>query len=197
MKRFVDLLLSWGPAGLFTLAVLDGAGVPIPGGVDVLILFLASREPAAAPVLAALAIAGSTIGNLILFYIAHKGGEMYLERHTLSRGGRRFREWFQHYGLLTVFTSALVPLPVMPMKIFVICAGALGTAVRSFLIVFVTARVLRYSGLAFLGAAMGDDALLFLKLHAKELVFFAAALFLALFAAVKYVDRRRRLTATT
>ena len=37
---------------------------------------------------------------------------------------------FQHYGMLTVFISAISPIP-MPMKLFVISSGALGVRPRT------------------------------------------------------------------
>jgi membrane protein DedA with SNARE-associated domain len=191
MKNLLAILLSWGPTGLLVLAILDGAGVPVPGGVDVLILYLAAQRTVSVVHLAAFAILGSTIGNLILFSIARKGGEVYVERHTISPSGARFRKWFQHYGLLTVFISAMVPLPVMPMKIFVLCAGALGSKRSTFLTVFVSARIVRYSALAYLGEEMGHNALPYLKEHVGQLVGFAAVLFIVLFLLIKIVDWRR------
>ncbi|MGH9627201.1 MAG: YqaA family protein, partial [Bryobacteraceae bacterium] len=146
--------------------------------------------------LAVLAIVGSTLGNLFLFSLARKGGEVYLERRTPSRGGALFRRWFNQYGLLTVFISALVPLPVMPMKIFVICSGALGANFWHFVATFCTARILRYTGLAYLGAQMGDGALVYLKDNALYLALFAATLFIVLVLLVKASDRFRKKRAT-
>ena len=79
---------------------------------------------------AGLACAGSVIGSMILFFIARKGVKDYLDRHTMSGRGALFHEWFMHYGLLTVFVPALSPVPT-PMKLFVICAGAMGCAAGS------------------------------------------------------------------
>jgi len=173
---------------MFALAVLDGAGLTIPGGVDALIIFLASRQPKTYLLLALVSVVGSTLGNLFLFYLAHKGGEIYLERHTLSKPGRKFRQWFHHYGMLAVFIAALVPLPIMPMKIFVLCSGALGTRTSAFLATFVGARTIRYLALAYLGASMGDNALVYLKMHVWFLVGLACGLFVALFVLVKIAD---------
>jgi membrane protein YqaA with SNARE-associated domain len=189
MKALIATLVGWGAKGLFVLALLDGAGVPVPGGVDALLVLLAARLPDAVVRLVLCAIAGSTLGNLFLFWLARKGEEIYLQRHTLSASGARFRRWFQHYGLLTVFIAALVPLPVMPMKIFVVCAGALGSEYVPFLGTFVLARLLRYSALGYLGNKMGDHALLYLRLHAWDLFGLAAALLVILVLLVKIVDR--------
>ena len=135
MKKLLTTLVAWGPWGLFLAAVLDGAGIPVPSGVDVLIVYLASRNPNDVVLFALLAVLGSVTGNLFLFWIARRGGHAFLEKRTASKHSGRFRNWFHHYGLLTVFISALVPLPVMPMKIFVICAGALDTRPLRFVLV--------------------------------------------------------------
>src|SRR4051812_41440702 len=117
MKKLIATLLAWGPWGLFLAAVLDGAGVPVPGGVDVLLVYLSTRMPSAFLWLALITVAGSFAGNLFLFFLARRGGELLLDQRTSSAGAKRFRRWFGHYGLLTVFISALIPLPIMPMKI--------------------------------------------------------------------------------
>jgi membrane protein DedA with SNARE-associated domain len=196
MKEFLATLIAWGAPGLFLAAVLDGAGLPIPGGVDVLVMYLSSQSPEQTFVLAALGVIGSVIGNFALFLIARRGGKAFLEKRSTSKRSKQFRHWFDTYGLLTVFVSALVPLPVMPMKIFVLSAGALGSRPSRFLTVFLCARIPRYFGLAMLGRAMGDNALAYIRSHVWYLVGFAAALFVILAMIVRYADARRS-SATT
>jgi len=188
MKKLAATLLAWGLPGLFAMTILDGAGLPIPGGVDALVVYLASQRPSDLVWIALVAVIGSTIGNFIMFSIARKGGEMYVHRHTLSPMGQKFRAWFQHYGMLTVFIAALVPLPVMPMKIFTICSGALGSPTRAFLLTFASARILRYAGLTWLGAEMGDHALAYVKSHMWYLAAITVLLFAVLFGIVKFAD---------
>lgn len=95
------------------------------GGVDALIVLIAAVSRSQAYLAAATAIAGSWAGSLILFLIARKGGEEYHRRHTSSAKGARFRAWFHEYGLVTVFVPAFVPIIPLPLKIFIISAGAL------------------------------------------------------------------------
>jgi membrane protein YqaA with SNARE-associated domain len=192
MKGLLAQLVAMGPAGLFLVSILDGAGLPVPGGVDFLVIYLASKDPGSSYVLATFAVAGSVLGNLILFSIARKGGQLYIDKRTTSGSGARFRKWFHHYGLLTVFISALVPLPVMPMKIFVLCSGALGSSIGAFTGVFLTARVLRYFALAYLGSQMGDQAMLYLRQNVWYLVAFAFGLFVVLYLLIKIADRIRK-----
>ncbi|MCC6394040.1 MAG: VTT domain-containing protein, partial [Bryobacterales bacterium] len=143
MKKIVAVLTSWGPFGLFVLAILDSAGIPLPAAVDALVVATAAVNPASAYLDAAMAVFGSAIGSMVLFYIGRKGGEAYLDRITASRPTHRFREWFQTYGLITVFIPALLPIP-MPLKVFVLSAGALGVKPLHYLLVILAARIPRY-----------------------------------------------------
>jgi membrane protein DedA with SNARE-associated domain len=190
MKKFLSTLIGWGPPGLFVAAILDGAGLPIPGGVDVLVMLLASQAPEDAIRLGLVAVLGSVIGNFFLFALARRGGHAFLEKRHSSKRSMRFRRWFDRYGLLTVFVSALVPLPVMPMKIFVLSSGALGSPPLRFLLTFIGARIPRYLGLALLGRAMGSNAMEYLRHHVWHLVGFATALFVVLALIVRYADRK-------
>ena len=80
-------MASWGPWGVLLLAVLDSGGIPIVGGVDALVVAVAAIDHSQAYWAAAAAIAGSVGGSLFLFFLARKGGEVYLHRHTLSSRG--------------------------------------------------------------------------------------------------------------
>ncbi len=189
MRKFVDTLVGYGPFGVFTLAILDSAGIPLPGGVDGLLLLISTMRPEDAWTSAIAAIVGSVIGSWILFSLARKGGESYLEKHTISPRALRLRVWFQEYGLITVFVPALLPIP-MPLKIPVLCAGALGVRRRMFLAVMVAARIPRYFGLAWLGTQLGDNALGWLKEHALHIGGFALLLVFVLYLLVRFMKSR-------
>lgn len=182
--------MAWGLPGLLLIAALDSAGVPIPAAVDALLLLFASKNPGSAYWGAAIALIGSVIGSMVLFFIARKGGEKYLEKHTLGARGQKLKTWFQHYGLLTVFISAISPLP-LPMKLFVLSAGALGIPPLHFLLTIVAARTPRYFALAYLGTQMGTQAGAYLKTHAWTIGGILLLLFAVLFGAIKIMDWRR------
>ena len=147
--------------------------------------------PEKALLCAALALIGSLAGSMFLYYISRRGGEAYLERHSMTARGIKMRMWFQHYGLLTVFISAVSPIP-MPMKLFVISAGALGVRPAPFALTVLAARFTRYAALAYLGAHLGHDgAGAYLKAHAWHIGGILVALFAACFGAIKVADARR------
>jgi membrane protein YqaA with SNARE-associated domain len=134
------------------------------GGVDTLLMAVATTKPGQAYWAATLAVIGSLAGSLILFFIARKGGEVLLMGHVASKTGARLHLWFQRWGLATVFVPALSPVP-LPMKIPVFCAGALQVRLLYFVIVVVAARTIRYFGLAYLGIHFGTQTLQYLKTH--------------------------------
>ena len=177
MHSIVQAIVAWGPPGVLLLAIVDSAGIPLPAGVDLLVVALAVLNPALAYVWAAAATVGSVAGCLILFYLARKGGQRYLDKNAQGARARQFRAWFQHYGLVTVFVPALLPIP-LPTKPFVLSAGALGVRLTPFLLVLVAARILRYFGLAYLGSQLGAHSAAWLRSHMWQLT--AAALLLAL-----------------
>ncbi len=190
MKAFFNKLVALGPFGIFLVGIIDGAGLPNPSGPDIILLLYASQRPDTAFLAAALAVLGSVIGSYILFSIARKGGEVYLERHTERARGKKLRAWFQHYGLITVFIPAMIPIP-MPLKLFVICAGALGIRARAFLAVLALARIPRYFAIAYLGSKLGEESMGYLGKHKWDLVLIALGLMVFCFALVKFTDRMR------
>jgi membrane protein YqaA with SNARE-associated domain len=183
--------VSWGPGGVFLLALADSTGIPMVGGVDAFIVLVAIMSRSQAYLAAATAILGSLIGSLILFMIARKGGEEYHRRHTSSARGNKLRAWFHEYGLLTVFVPAFVPIIPLPLKIFIISAGALEESPVTFSLVLLAARIPRYMFLAWLGSRLGNDTIPFLRHHIWELVFLASALFVALYFLVRFLHNRR------
>jgi membrane protein DedA with SNARE-associated domain len=184
-------LVAFGPAGVLALTFLDSTGVPVSAGVDALIIYLAVQSPHSAWLSAILAVAGSTVGNLVLFFAARRGGRRFLERAAPTGRVQKFRAWFERYGLVTVFVPALIPFP-MPLKLFVISAGVLRTRVPAFLGVILLARILRYGGDVWLGVALGNQSLGFLEHHVWQFALGGVALFAALFLLVRMNDSSRK-----
>jgi len=184
-------LLSWGPWGAFVLAIVDSAGLPVPEGTDLLLLVIAARDSRAGYLSAALAVAGSLVGSMFLYYVARKGGQAYLDQRTEKGWAKRFRHWFHHYGGLTVFIPVLIPAP-LPTKVFVASAGALGMRRRHFVAIVLVARTLRCFSLVWLGARMGHAPVHYLKTHTWQLIGIAVAVFLVLYGAIVVMDALRR-----
>jgi membrane protein YqaA with SNARE-associated domain len=191
LKHLTDVLIALGPAGMLALAFLDSTGIPVSAGMDALMIFLAVQSPASAWISALLAVVGSAIGNLVLFTAARKGGKRFLEHAAKPGRAQKFRHWFERYGLVTVFVPAFVPFP-LPLKLFVISAGVLGTRRSHFLTVVVLARVLRYGSEVWLGMALGKTSEGFLKTHIWHFALGGVALFAALYILVWFNDSARK-----
>jgi membrane protein DedA with SNARE-associated domain len=190
MNQFLELLKTLGPLGAFIVALIDGAGLPNPGGPDVLLLFLSWKQPQTAYLSAGMSLAGALIGSQFLFWMAHKGGRKYLDAKASGPRAMRFRRWFNRYGLVTVYIPAVIPFP-LPLKVFVLSAGALGSNPLAFLAVMASAKIPRFFGLAYLGKSTGEHSRDWLKAHTLHFALGALALAVFLFLLVQVSDRIR------
>ena len=189
--KIIEALVAFGPLGLLILSFADSLGIPIATGLDALLILIAVKAPQNAYLGATAAVAGSLAGNYLLFHIARGGGRRYLEKSGNPERVRRFRSWFERYGLVTVFVPALLPIP-LPLKIFVVSAGALQTGLRSFLLVVSLARMIRFFADAWLGVTLGEQSGSYLKAHTWHFAGAALLLFAALFSLIRLNDHWRQ-----
>jgi membrane protein YqaA with SNARE-associated domain len=186
-----DLLIQWGALGAFVIAAVDAVGIPNPGITDAVLILASIASPGSAMLGATLAIVGSLIGGAIFFEITRRGGERYLLRFTASGRGLKFRAWFLRFGLVTVFITALLPLPFLPFKFFAACAGAMGESRLKFLLVLAAARIPRYFALVYLGETLGEESAPWIKSHLWQMGVFALVLFVALYGLMRLTERKR------
>jgi len=191
MRHLRDILVSWGPAGVFLFAAIDGAGVPNPGGTDLLLIALTIAQPASAASAAGLAVLGAIVGSVIFYEIFSRGGEHLLARYTSSGRGLRLRAWFLRYGLITVFIPALLPIPILPFKVFAASAAAMRVGRFRFLLVIFAGRVPRYFGLAYLGATLGENSMPWVTSHLWQFGVAAVVMFIALFLIARRAARTK------
>jgi membrane protein YqaA with SNARE-associated domain len=177
--------------GVFVIGLLDSLGVPLVGGVDFLLIYVAVNTPRMAYLAATTATVGSILGNLLLFLGARYGVRRFAGEEALDGKRQKFRLWFQRYGLLTVFIPAVTPIVPLPLKVFVISAGAMHTPVSRFLGVVLLARAIRYYGEAYLGIRLGEDARGFLTRNGWNIAGIAVAMALVLVGLIRWYDRRR------
>jgi membrane protein YqaA with SNARE-associated domain len=189
LRHFSQLFIAWGPPGLLLLAVLDSAGVPIVGGVDALLIGISTKFPRHAYLAATYALIGSLIGSTFLFFLARKGGDVFLHKQIARGRGKRLHFWFQRYGLITIFVPALSPIP-LPLKVPVFCAGALQVRFEYFLLVLVIARAIRYYGLAYLATNYGEQTITYLKAHGWELAGIALVVAIVTVVGVRLLQKR-------
>jgi membrane protein YqaA with SNARE-associated domain len=191
LKSFADTLIAYGPVGVFLIGFIDSMGVPLPAALDLLLIAVAVETPQRAYFAALMAVVGSAGGNLTLFLLARSGGRRVIKVEP-DPGKGKFRRWVRRYGLLTVFIPAVTPLVPLPLKVFVVSAGAMHTSLRRFLLVILLARVIRYFGIAYLGIRLGLDAGGFLKQNAWNIVGIALGVVLVVAVVIKWAESRRQ-----
>lgn len=160
LSKFTHYLTTFGPFGLFAIAFLDSVMVPLPGGVDAVLLLLSAARPSWMLIYAAVATIGSTLGCLVLYRISMRAGHRALARFSQSKQ-KRVKDLIDRYDVLSVLVASLLP-PPFPFKLFVVSAGVFRLQVVRFAIAIAAGRAFRYSLLAYLAARYGE--------HAKELL---------------------------
>jgi membrane protein YqaA with SNARE-associated domain len=190
LRKIASALIAFGPWGVLLLGFADSVGIPLPAVIDALLITVAIKTPPRAWFTAFMAVLGSAGGNIALFMLARSGRKRFLKTELPPGRRRKFQEWFNRYGLLTVFVPAVVPFVPLPLKVFVISAGAMHTPVGRFLTVILLARVIRYFGEAWLGIRLGSGAQEFLTHNAWSILAAVLAVALAALALIRLTARR-------
>ena len=191
LSRIVAALIAFGPWGVFLLGFIDSLGIPLPATMDALLVLVAVKAPQRAYFTALMGVLGTAGGSITLFLAVRHGRRLFLKGEPPPGRRQRFERWFDRYGMLTVFIPAVTPVLPLPLKVFVVSAGALKTPFGKFLTVILLARVIRYFGEAYLGILLGADAQTFLVRHIWMILGIVLALAGAAYVLIGIIDRRR------
>ena len=153
-------LLSFGPFGLLAIAFLDSLMIPMPGGVDAMLLLLAAARPSWMLIYVAAATIGSTAGCVGLYKISQKAGHRALAKFSESKQ-KRVKDLIDRYDVLSVLVASLLP-PPFPFKLFVVSAGVFRLNLLRFTVAIAAGRTFRYLLEGYLAARYGE--------HAKEIL---------------------------
>ena len=153
-------LLAYGAFGLFGIALLDSALIPLPGGPDAVLILLSTARPAWVAVYVLAATLGSSIGCLIFYYISRRAGRGALKRFSPRRQAR-VKELIDRYDVLSVLVASVLP-PPFPFKLFIATAGVFRFSVPRFALAVAAGRGFRYALIGYLAAHYGE--------HAKEVL---------------------------
>jgi membrane protein YqaA with SNARE-associated domain len=160
-KALWGLMMMFGPWGIFLAGIVDSAGVPLPCAVDALLVTYVFKSPGRAWLFVTLAVAGSLIGCLILYFIGYAGGEILLERRMSAAKFQKISRDFDRNAFLTVAVPSLLP-PPFPFKIFVLAAGAFEVRWTHFLLAVLVGRAVRYTLVAVATITLGPNVLVLL-----------------------------------
>ena len=137
-----EYFIALGPIGLFAVALLDSAFVPLPSSADALMILLTLAHPRLMVFYAFLATAGSAIGCVILYYISRRAGSRALRRFSPAKQ-KKVKDWIDRYDVLSVLVASLMP-PPFPFKLFVITAGVFRFSLTRFTIAIIAGRMFRF-----------------------------------------------------
>lgn len=149
-------IAALGIPGLFAIALLDSAAVPIVGGAEGLTMLLAWKNPSYLPGIVLAGALGATLGALVFYRIGRAGGALALSRLDPAR-----REWVNRQVTQHAFWALLVCVvmpPPFPTKPLMLAAGVAGTPLTVFLPAVFAGRLVRYAILGYLGYRFGDRA---------------------------------------
>jgi membrane protein YqaA with SNARE-associated domain len=160
LGKLSQYLVSFGPFGLFTIAFLDSVMIPMPGGVDAVLLLLAASRPSWMLIYVAAATVGSTLGCIALYRISQRAGKRALSRFSESKQ-KRVKDLIDRYDVMSVLVASLLP-PPFPFKLFVVSSGVFRLNIVRFAIAIAAGRTFRYLLEGYLAAHYGE--------HAKDLL---------------------------
>jgi membrane protein YqaA with SNARE-associated domain len=155
-RNLVGWLLTLGPASVFLVCFIDGAGLPTGGGADLALILFSSKlgSNPQSQLLPLAATLGSTLGCLVLYYLGRRGGERLMIRQDPHRRSR-IKARIAQRGTWAIFISMLAP-PPYPAKLFVLGAGVFQMPVLPFALSVLAGRALRYWLLWYLTVRFGQ-----------------------------------------
>jgi membrane protein YqaA with SNARE-associated domain len=178
-QKIVAFAGALGAPGLFLISFLDSSVLTFPVINDLLLIELSIQKPARMPLYAVMAMTGSVLGCVLLYFIARKGGEALFRRKAGTRAAA-IRHWVEKNGFGGMLLAALLPPPV-PFKIFVFAGAVFEVPLASFTSAIALARSIRYFTMGYLAIRYGHQAMPFLAQHKLEV-----AVVVIVFAGVSY-----------
>ena len=193
LSQVSQYLVAYGALGLFAIALLDSALIPLPGGPDAVMIVLSAARPAWFPVYAAAATAGSVIGCVVLYYISRRAGRRALERFSANKQAR-VKELVDRYDVLSVLVASVLP-PPFPFKLFVVTAGVFRLSVIRFAVAIAIGRAIRFLLEGYAAARYGERAREILAEYYPSIGIGLAILIIALFVTRGLLKGRKRARA--
>src|SRR5262245_21027301 len=166
--------LTWW--GLIILGALDASlFVFMPFGTDAVVIYMCARDRKLFWLYPLLTTVGSIVGAAVTYQIGAKIGDDGLARFFSKRRLERLRQRMKDIGAVTMGLSALLP-PPFPMTAFILTSGALKVPMARFLLIFATARLVRFGTEALLARRFGTSLLQILESEPVQRVAIALVL---------------------
>ena len=156
LTRVSEYLITFGPFGLFAVALLDSTFVPLPSSADALMLLLTTAHPRWMVMYALIATAGSALGCWILYLISRRAGARALSKFSEAKQ-KRVKDLIERYDMLAVLVATVLP-PPFPFKLFVVTAGVFRFSLIRFMIAIVAGRAFRFLLEGYFAVRYGAEA---------------------------------------
>ncbi|MBO0859317.1 MAG: DedA family protein [Chloracidobacterium sp.] len=188
MKSLKAALIGFGALGIFGIALLDATFIPLPGGPDLAVMALSHQNHSMALAYVIAAIAGSTIGSLLHYFIGCKGGHAALKRFSPKKLAR-VGDLINRYDFWAMLMAAVLP-PPFPLKLFLISAGAFRMRLWRFVAAMAVGRGVRFSLEGWMAVSYGEQAADIFKQHYPKIGLSIAAAVLVIFLLNNLLRRR-------
>jgi membrane protein YqaA with SNARE-associated domain len=188
LKSVKAALIGLGALGVFAIALLDAALIPLPGGPDVVVMALAHQNHAMAPVYVIAAIGGSALGSLLPYFIGLKGGQAALRKFSPKKRAR-VEDLINRYDVWALLLAAVLP-PPFPLKLFLLSAGAFRMRLWRFLAAMVIGRGVRFTLEGWMAVSYGEQAADLFKQHYPKIGLSIAAAIVIIFLLNNLIKRR-------
>lgn len=182
MQKFI---ITMGSGGLFAVSFLDSSVLSFPFVTDAMVIDLSVRRPSHMPLYAAMAMIGSLVGCVWLYYLAKKGGEAYFRKRA-GIHAERTKRWVDRNGFVTMFISSILPPPLPLFKIVVLAEGVFQVRFTTFALGLLLGRGLRFFAEGILAIHYGPAVLTFLEAHGIAFAVGGFAALVALWVAGKF-----------
>jgi membrane protein YqaA with SNARE-associated domain len=156
LTSVTQFLVAFGPAGLFGIAFLDSALIPLPGGPDAVMMILSAAHPAWMPLYALAGTLGSVFGCILLYKISKRAGRRALDRFSIEKQAR-VKELIDRYDVLSVLVASVLP-PPFPFKLFVVTTGVCRLSLWRFAVAIGIGRAFRFLLEGFIAIYYGERA---------------------------------------
>jgi membrane protein YqaA with SNARE-associated domain len=150
------VLLPFGPWGVFLIGAIDATAPGLP--LDPVMAYFVFQKPHLAWLYILMGSLGSALGNMVLYAIGYKGGEVLLEKRMSKAKFEKIKKSFEDHEFLALMVPAMLPPPT-PYKLIVLSAAAFEMDWHKFLLAIFLGRVARFTILAILVLVFGPQVI--------------------------------------
>jgi membrane protein YqaA with SNARE-associated domain len=190
------VLKPLGVWGVFSLALIDSALIPIPVSMDGIVIGYVAANPTKFVLYCVMAAAAAALGSLVPFYIGRAGGELVLLKRINRERYERMRDRFERQEFLAILIPSMLPPPT-PLKLFQFGAGVFEMKPLPFVLATFFGKLTQFTvcslATIWFGATIAHSAMRAIHHHLNLVLSFAGLglLLLALYIARRIFDKRK------